>query len=246
MYQWYTSSMIIGLLQCDHVADDLNDINGDYQDMFSKLIHDQDDSVEVKIFDLTADKFPHDLAACDGYIITGSQFSAYDDIAWIDKAKSLVRDLNKAKIPTIGICFGHQLIAESLGGKVEKEENKGWGVGVQHWQMKIKRDWMGDKPLENLSLLASHQDQVVDLPKNSTLIASSDFCPIAGFQTGLMLTLQGHPEFTRNYNKALISKRIERIGQETVDTAIESLNEEIDSDTVGRWMVEFIRLNKQQ
>jgi len=233
--------MRIGLLQCDHVADDLIDINGDYQDMFSNLIYRQDDSVEISIYDLTVDQFPVDLEACDGYIITGSQFSAYDDIPWIDKAKLLVSDLHKANIPTIGICFGHQLIAESLGGKVEKAIDKGWGVGVQHWEIKSKSEWMGDKPSNKFSLLASHQDQVVNLPKDSKLIASSDFCPIAGFQTGSMLTLQGHPEFSRDYNKALFSKRVERIGKETVDAAKESLNEEIDSDAVGSWMVEFIR-----
>ena len=110
----------VGLLQCDHVADDLVDTHGDYQEMFSNLVHAQDENIEVVIFDLTADQFPVDLKACDGYIITGSQFSAYDEIPWIAKAKLLVADLHKAKIPTVGICFGHQLIAESLGGKVKK------------------------------------------------------------------------------------------------------------------------------
>ncbi len=232
--------MRIGLLQCDHVADDLIDINGDYQDMFSDLVHTQDNDIEMSIYDLTADQFPVDLHACDGYIITGSQFSAYDDITWIHKAKSLIQNLFDAKIPTIGICFGHQLIAESLGGKVEKS-SKGWGIGVQHWELTNKQEWMADKPLDDLSLLASHQDQVVELPEDSNVIASSDFCPIAGFQTGSMLTFQGHPEFSKKYNEALFTKRIERIGDKTVEKAKATIKEEIDSDTVGAWMVEFIR-----
>lgn len=233
--------MKIGLLQCDHVADDLVDTHGDYQEMFSNLVHTQDDNIEVVIFDLTADQFPVDLNACDGYIITGSQFSAYDDIPWIDKAKGLVMDLHQANIPTVGICFGHQLIAESLGGKVKKAEDKGWGVGVQHWEIKEPSEWMGDSSSNNFSMRASHQDQVVDMPTDSTLIAGSDFCPIAGFQTGSMLTFQGHPEFSRDYAESLINKRVERIGQQTVDAARETLKQDVDGDKVGAWMVAFIR-----
>lgn len=235
--------MRIGLLQCDHVADDLVDKHFDYQDMFSDLIMGQDESIEISIYDLTADQFPVDLTACDGYIITGSQYSAYDDIAWIHKTKKLIQALYNANIPTIGICFGHQLIAESLGGKVEKAADKGWGIGVQHWEIKSVLDWMGDTPPQDLALLASHQDQVVKAPENSTIFASSEFCPIAGFQTGSMLTFQGHPEFSSDYNRDLFSKRVERIGQKTIDIAKKTLNQKIDSNQVGAWMIEFIRLH---
>ncbi len=234
-------SLRIGLLQCDHVADELVELHGDYQDMFSDLVHTQDQNIEVAVYDLTADNFPIDLQACDGYIITGSQFSAYDDIPWIHKAKILVADLYDAKIPTVGICFGHQLIAESLGGKVKKAEEKGWGVGVHHWEVKNQTEWMGNSPPESFSMRVSHQDQVVKMPEDSKLIASSDFCPIAGFQTGNILALQGHPEFSKDYNKALINKRLDRIGKEVSDIALASLSQEVDGDNVGAWMVEFIK-----
>lgn len=134
-------SLRIGLLQCDHVANNLVDSHGDYQDMFSDLLHAQDQNIEVAIYDLTADNFPIDLHACAGYIITGSQFS--------------------------GICFGHQLMAEALGGKVKKAEDKGWGVGVQDWEVKGTSEWMGKNAPANFSLRASHQDQVVKMPPNS-------------------------------------------------------------------------------
>jgi GMP synthase-like glutamine amidotransferase len=237
--------MRIGILQCDHVADDLVDTHGDYQDMFTDLVHAQDNSIEVCIYDLTADQFPVDLQACDGYIITGSQFSAYDDIPWINKAKTLVSDLYIAKIPTIGICFGHQLIADSLGGKVEKAVDKGWGVGVHQWQIKNEKEWMGHSKQQSISLRATHQDQVVDMPANSKLIASSEFCPIAGFQTGKhFLTLQGHPEFTREYSQILLEKRLDRIGKETSDKALESLSKDVDADTVGAWMINFFKKSR--
>ena len=125
--------------------------------------------------------------------------------------------------------------------KLKKAKDKGWGVGVQHWEVKNAGEWMGDSPSNNLSMRASHQDQVVDMPTDSTLIAGSDFCPIAGFQTGSMLTFQGHPEFSRSYAESLINKRVERIGQQTVDTARETLKQEVDGDKVGEWMIAFIK-----
>ncbi|MEE9445161.1 MAG: gamma-glutamyl-gamma-aminobutyrate hydrolase family protein [Cocleimonas sp.] len=238
-------SLRIGLLQCDHVADELIDSHGDYQDMFSDLLHAQDQDIEVAIYDLTANNFPIDLRACDGYIITGSQFSAYDDIPWIHKAKLLVTDLYQANIPTIGICFGHQLIAESLGGKVEKAIDKGWGVGVQGWGIKNPSEWMGEDAPANFSLRASHQDQVVKMPDDSKLYASSGFCPIAGFQTGKhFLTMQGHPEYSKEYTNALIEKRVDRIGKGVVEVAQKSLENDVDNSSVGAWMVAFINQAK--
>ena len=234
--------MRIGLLQCDHVSDELFDSHGDYQDMFSDLLHVQDEDIEVAIYDLTADHFPVDLHACDGYIITGSQFSVYDDIPWIPKAKELVANLYEAKVPTIGICFGHQLIAESLGGKVKKAEDKGWGVGIHHWDVKSPKDWMGNTPPTNFTMCFSHQDQVVEMPEDSNLIAASDFCPIAAFQIGeSVLTFQGHPEFSKEYTQALIEKRFDIIGKDVSTAGIESLKQDVDADTVCSWMVGFIK-----
>jgi GMP synthase-like glutamine amidotransferase len=235
-------SLRVGLLQCDHVADDLVNAHGDYQDMFSDLLHTQDQDIEVAVYDLTAGNFPIDLDACDGYIITGSQFSAYDDIPWIHKAKRLITNLYGANIPTIGICFGHQLIAESLGGKVEKAIDKGWGVGVQNWEIKNKRKWMGNDSPADFSLRASHQDQVVEMPADSILYASSEFCPIAGFQAGkYFLSMQGHPEFSREYTNALIEKRVDRIGKDVVEVAQRSLKRDVDNNRVAAWMVAFIK-----
>jgi GMP synthase-like glutamine amidotransferase len=101
---------------------------------------------------------------------------------------------------------------------------------------------MGGNAPANFSLRASHQDQVVEMPADSKLYASSDFCPIAGFQIGKhFLSMQGHPEFSKEYSNALLEKRVDRIGKQVVKAAQKSLKNNVDNNNVGAWMVEFIR-----
>jgi len=231
----------IGILECDHVDPTLMDKYGDYQEMFADLVQTQDNSIEISVYDLIDDQFPVDLHACDAYIITGSKFGVYEDLPWIQKAKQLVKRLYDANIPTIGICFGHQLIAQSLGGKVIKAEDKGRGLGIQAWEIKSAPKWMGELSSESLSLNACHQDQVIEMPTDSELLVSSDFCPIAGFQTGAMLGIQGHPEFNYDYTKYLFDKHQESLDVESRSTALDSFKLKPNSDIVGAWMVNFIK-----
>lgn len=231
----------IGILECDHVAPNMIDKHGDYDEMFASLLHKQDISIEFSIYDLIADQFPIDLSACDAYLITGSKFGVYEDIPWINKAKLLVKRLHKEEIPTIGICFGHQLIAESLGGKVIKAVEKGRGLGVQTWELKTKLDWMEDVQTESLALNACHQDQVIELPENSKLLLGSEFCPIASFQKNSMLGIQGHPEFDTEYTQHLFDKHKETLDEQGVQKSQESFNTQANSNIIGAWIVNFIQ-----
>ena len=231
----------IGILECDHVVPALMDKYGDYHKMFADLVQTQDSDIEISVYDLIADQFPVDLTACDAYIITGSKFGVYDDVSWIKKAKQLVKHLYAANVPTIGICFGHQLIAESLGGKVIKAEDKGRGLGVQTWEIKSAPKWMGKLSSDSFSLNACHQDQVIEMPAESELLVGSEFCPIAGFQTGSMLGIQGHPEFDQNYTEYLFDKYEDSLDDESRKTVFDSFKQNPNSDVVGDWMVNFVK-----
>jgi len=234
-------ALTIGILVCDHVAPEKLGEHGDYDSMFESLIQRDDKSIQFTIYDLIADQFPIDLSACDAYIITGSQFGVYEDIPWIHKAKQLVQQLYKAEIPTIGICFGHQLIAEALGGKVIKAEDKGLGLGVQTWEITHKENWMGHSNDATLSLNACHQDQVIELPENSEKLLSSNFCPIAGFQTHSMLGIQGHPEFDYAYTKYLVDYYEDTLNDQEKAKIEQSFKNKPQSQLVSRWMVNFIK-----
>jgi len=97
----------------------------------------------------------------------------------------------------VGICFGHQIIAQALGGKVEKF-SKGWAVGRQTY------NWDG----EEISLNAWHQDQVTERPEGAVPVASNDFCENAALVYGdRAFTVQAHPEFNAKEIDGLIATR---------------------------------------
>ncbi len=232
--------MLIGILQCDEVRESMRDKFDDYPDMFRCLLSRQDPQLEFTTYRLIDGVFPQDPDACDAYLITGSRAGVYEEHTWIESAEALVRQLLDARKPVVGICFGHQLIAQAMGGRVEKS-TKGWGVGIHHWQTQNTPWWMEGTPA-SFSMLVSHQDQVVALPEGAECIASSEFCRIAAFQLGdYALGFQGHPEFAHGYSRALMDLRKDTLGEKVYCDGMASLAGNPDSDVVAGWMLKFMR-----
>jgi len=233
--------MKIGLLECDHVRDELKHIAGDYRQMFPVLFLQVAPNWEFQFFDVCNGHFPESVDTCDVYICTGSKSSVYDDEEWISRLKEFVREIHSSKSFFIGICFGHQILGEALGGKVRKSD-VGWCVGVHAFEIIKTEEWM-DPGLSTVNLLMMCQDQVVRLPPASTLLASTADCPNAMFTVGEnMLGVQAHPEFPKEYDQALMQLRVERIGEEKVKKGIESLELHLNDLDVAGWIHNFIDL----
>lgn len=228
--------MNIGLLQCDHVAARFQHIAGDYPEMFGALLGDH---FKLIPYDVCNGVWPASLAECEAYLCTGSRWSVYDDVPWIHELKTFVRCVQESRTPFIGICFGHQMIAEALGGKVEKADY-GWGVGIRDLEITRAEAWM-QPPQTTLKLHYMHQDQITRLPANSVVLGRSDHCPVAAFRVGdTMLGLQAHPEFTHKYSEALLADRIARIGAARVSEAQASLLHPTDETVFVQWVGEFL------
>ena len=227
----------LGILKADSVNPDLQVQHGDYTDMFVSVLGEADPDLRFHIYDVTQFEYPDDLDDCDGYLITGSRHSVYEPIEWITRLGEFVVELNDAKKKLVGICFGHQLVAHVLGGETAKS-SKGWGVGRHETTLSdpSRPQWSSE-----FGLLSSHQDQVQSLPDEARVIAQSDFCPIAGMAIGdHIVTLQGHPEFTKAYARDLLGVRRELLGETLYQQGVDSLDEEVHQDRVALIITDFL------
>lgn len=194
---------------------------------------------EIIPFDVCKGRFPDSRDQCDAYMCTGSKFSVYDNVDWIIDLQAFVRDLYAREKLFVGVCFGHQMLGHALGGKVEKAP-VGWCVGRHTFEVIQPKPWMTPFQQE-YNLLMMCQDQIIELPPDSTVLASTADCPVGMVQVGpRMIGLQAHPEFPIEYEKALLLDRVERIGAKKVESALDSLALPFDTRVVAQWIGNFI------
>ncbi|MAO91092.1 MAG: GMP synthase [Rhodospirillales bacterium] len=237
--------MRLGILEAGRPPAPLDEKHGTYPGMFQDLLRSHlPDGSEVIGYPVIEDGFPRTVTECDAWLITGSAYGVYDDVPFIGRLIDFIQDAHKAGVPMVGICFGHQIIAQALGGQAGKSE-KGWGVGAHSYTIRQAPSWMGNASVnDNFDTYVSHQDQVTAVPPGATVLASSDFCNNAMLAIGdKILTLQSHPEMPSAYVGDLYDVRRARIGEEKVDAALTTVAKTSlapDADRVATWIGAFL------
>ena len=223
--------MLIGILQTGETPEVLRGRSGDYPDMFETMLAGY--GFTFRTWRALDNQLPASVHDADGWLITGSRHGAYEDLPFIKPLEAFIRAAYDAHVPMVGVCFGHQIIAQAMGGKVEKYHG-GWSVGPQEY------DFDGKKMIVN----AWHQDQVTEKPASATRIASSEFCENAAFlYDNRTFTVQPHPEMTDDYVQALMETR----GKGVVPDALMSqaaarLGTPLDSGSLADQMAAFFKL----
>lgn len=181
-------------------------------------------------------------SACEAVLITGSPFGVYDSTPWMAPLRGFIRGVFEVKRPMIGVCFGHQVIADAMGGDVNKSD-KGWGIGRHVYDVTQPQEWMTGVGAQ-VALSVSHQDQVITPPRGAVTLARSSHTDHAmlAYDNAPVMSLQGHPEFSDEFVAALYSaRRGKTLTDAQVDGAIASLGSQVDSGLVAQWMARFLR-----
>ncbi len=193
----------IGILQTGEAPAELHAAFGDYPQMFQRWLHAQDASLEFRLYRSLQGELPTAIDECSGWLITGSRCSVLEQTGWMQALQDFIREGVSARTPLVGICFGHQIMAQALGGRVEQAAG-GWCLGRHSYRLNGAPQGDG-----SVALNAFHQDQVVSAPAAASVLASSDSCPLAMLTYGdHALSIQAHPEFSNDFVQALAELRL--------------------------------------
>ena len=238
--------MKIGILEAGLLRELMADRFVPYPMKFERFLGLAGRELEFETVSVVRGEMPSSIDACDGWLITGSAHGVYDELDWIAPLENFIRELAQSEVPLIGVCFGHQIIAQALGGKVVKS-SKGWGVGLHQYRIDQRRDWMDAFP-QQVGIYAFHQDQVVECPPSAQVFSSSDFCPFAGLSYGnSIISVQAHPEFNEAYETALLDAYGGSIvPADVAEQARESMRDrQPDTQLLANWFAEFLLSRRQ-
>jgi GMP synthase-like glutamine amidotransferase len=233
--------MKLTIIQTGDVPAPLRENFRPYPTMFHTMFDETGHAFEyeaIRVFD--GEPFP-EIADVEAVLITGSAAGVYDDYRWMDPLRAFVRGVYADATPMVGICFGHQIMADALGGVVRKSE-KGWGLGRHVYGVRARPYFLAEAG-RDLAIACSHQDQVIAPPAEADVILASDFTPNAGlfYKNGAALSFQPHPEFKDSYTRALVDLRRGKAPDSVVDDAISSLALNSDSRDLARYIARFLR-----
>ena len=235
--------MKIGILCTDDVRPELVKTYGDYPSMFECFLHASNvskTSLFFKTYEAHKGEFPESIHDEDAFLITGSKLSVYDKVDWINSLEKFIGKLFSSNKKIVGICFGHQIIAQSLGGKVEKSQN-GWQIGVRTAHSVATQSEQQNN-LGQFNLIYSHQDEVTSAPEAAEISASTETCQNVMMKIGNnVLTFQGHPEFSVEYALELLKLREDLYDDNHLEEARKSLKRlSADDEKVGRLIIDFL------
>lgn len=225
--------MRIAILETGRPPAELEPRFGGYGAMMAAMLG---EGFETTRHDVPAGDLP---TGADGYLITGSAAGVYDDLPWIAPLKDWIAG-TAGSAPLLGICFGHQIMAEALGGRAAKSD-RGWGVGLHRYRMDAATvGWSAPE----IALPVSHQDQVVAVGPEGRVIGGTGFCPngVIAYPALRALSLQPHPEFDPAFATALIETRRDGpLQPEHADAAVISLGAPNDRAAAADWLRRWYR-----
>jgi len=172
-------------------------------------------------FHCPSGEFP-DSYRYDGFVVTGSSASVYWEREWIGRLKTWVGGAIQAGLPALGVCYGHQLLADVMGGQVEGmgEYEIGYRAVEQDGENRLL-----DGIDETMTVFTTHSDRVTQEPPGATVFARNEY-GIHGFRKDRVFAVQFHPEYDMEMARSVTTGKTDHLSDDRIESVLDGITEE--------------------
>jgi GMP synthase (glutamine-hydrolysing) len=202
-------------------------------------------AADVQVVSVYQDEPLPDVQTVSGVVVSGSPAMVTDRAPWSERTAAWLRDAVRREVPTLGICYGHQLLAHALGGEVGYNPR---GRNIGNVDVQLQRDARSDRLFgvfnRPLQVAVSHRQCVLQLPPGATLLAATTLDPHHAFRAGTCAWgVQFHPEFDAGITRGYIEAKRAELAAEGHDVSalLESTLESADGTILLRRFADVVR-----
>ena len=212
---------------------------GDYESWFAETLVPL--GVQVEVLDAVGGELP-DRNDWDGVVITGSPASVHHREPWSEAAGRWIARRVAKGMPTLGVCYGHQLLADALGGDTGPSHTP--ELGLYDVELLAEDPLFTDLPSPWPSF-EIHYDEVTQLPRDAKLLARSPRCAVQAFGiANHVRAVQWHPEFDAFGVREAIDQdadNLRRIGMDPTELRDRVEEQPLATKILENFIKEFVR-----